>query len=388
METNVQHTGAMDLPLRGATVGVTADRRSGEQSLLLERLGAKVLHAPTIHTLPLVDEGDGGELAQLTEALALDPPVAVVLTTGIGVRGWLSAVDASGTRDRLDRVFAGADLWVRGPKAAGELTVAGHEIFASAASELGAELVARVAARYPAGSRVAVQIDGSADPVLVTALAEAGLDSVAVRVYRWTDHPDLERAGRLIETIVEQRVDAVTFTSSPALTRLVDLADRSGLGPPLRAAFHEEVAAAVVGPACAATARRVGIVPAVEPDRARLGAMVEAVAQHLARPRLLDVAGERLALRRAAVVVGDRVVELPARERSVLEVLAARPGAVVSRRTLGQRAWPDGWADDHTVGVTVTRLRRRLGRLGSAVETSPRRGYRLVATALGADVSA
>ena len=42
-------------PLAGYTIGVTADRRAEEQAQLLERRGARVLHGPTIRTLPLAE---------------------------------------------------------------------------------------------------------------------------------------------------------------------------------------------------------------------------------------------------------------------------------------------------------------------------------------------
>jgi uroporphyrinogen-III synthase len=43
--------------------------------------------------------------------------------------------------------------------------------------------------------------------------------------------------------------------------------------------------------------------------------------------------------------------------------------------------WGTPDADEHTVEVTVARLRRRLGPAGKAVQTTTRRGYRLVTEA-------
>ena len=45
-------------PLEGFVVGVTADRRADEQSDLLVRRGAHVLHGPVIRTLPLGPDDD------------------------------------------------------------------------------------------------------------------------------------------------------------------------------------------------------------------------------------------------------------------------------------------------------------------------------------------
>jgi uroporphyrinogen-III synthase len=75
-------------------------------------------------------------------------------------------------------------------------------------------------------------------------------------------------------------------------------------------------------------------------------------------------------------VIGEDEVRLTERERAVLHVLANAGGAVVPKRSLLRQVWGDG-ADEHAVEVTVGRLRRRLGDAGDAVQTVPRRGYRL-----------
>ncbi len=68
---------------------------------------------------------------------------------------------------------------------------------------------------------------------------------------------------------------------------------------------------------------------------------------------------------------------LPERERVLLEALAERPGAVVSKRALLRRVWGPGETDEHVVEVTIARLRQRLGVAGVGIETVIRRGYRL-----------
>jgi uroporphyrinogen-III synthase len=55
---------------------------------------------------------------------------------------------------------------------------------------------------------------------------------------------------------------------------------------------------------------------------------------------------------------------------------------VVSPGTLLRTVWSSASSDEHVVGVTVGRLRRKLGAVSTAVRTVPRRGYRLDATAL------
>jgi len=366
------------LPLLGTVIGITADRRSAEQALLFERAGAKVMQGPSIRTLPL---GDDPDLEATTAELIRSPPDIVILTTGIGTRGWFSSAAAAGLEEPLIAALGGADVLACGPKAAGAAVSHGLDIAVRAESEQSAELVDVVRDRYPPGVRVAVQLDGSSRTEVSDALRAIGAEVLEVRVYRWTQPVATDPARQLIEAAADRRLDAVTFTSSPALENLMELAERLDMTDSVRDALNGQVAVACVGPLCAETARSLGIEPAVVPDRSRLGAMVESVVQHLGHPSALRFGSEDVVLRQSSIVAGDAVVELSVRERAVLEVLAARPGAVISRDTLRRVAWPGGRADDHTIGVTVARLRRRLGPLGDAVETSPRRGYRLAVTA-------
>lgn len=75
---------------------------------------------------------------------------------------------------------------------------------------------------------------------------------------------------------------------------------------------------------------------------------------------------------------GGRDVELSAREWAVLDTLAARPGAVVSKARLEEALYAFGSEiESNTVEVYVSRLRKKLGK--DRVQTVRGVGYKLVA---------
>jgi DNA-binding response OmpR family regulator len=78
---------------------------------------------------------------------------------------------------------------------------------------------------------------------------------------------------------------------------------------------------------------------------------------------------------RRTVTRGDRLIPLTTKEFAVLEVLLQADGAVVSAEDLLERAW-DEHADPftHTVRVTVSTLRRKLGE-PALIETVIGAGY-------------
>jgi uroporphyrinogen-III synthase len=359
-------------PLEGFAVGMTADRRAEEQGELLRRRGARVVHGPAIRTIPLADDE---RLAAATAALVDEPPDVVVLLTGLGTRGWFAAAEGLGVDDALRRSLGRARIVARGPKAAGAALGASLRVAWQAPTETSAEVLDHLRSTMDlGGTRIAVQRDGGATSVLADELRASGADVVDVPVYRWTTPDDPEPAVRLIEAACDRRLDAVTFTSSPAVENLLALADEAGLGASLRAALGSTVRVVCVGPVCAATAERLGLGGVIQPRRARLGAMVQALVRTFEdRSLTFALGGVEVLLQGATAVVGGRTVELSPRERDVLEVLGREPGRVVAKGDLLQTLWGDG--DPHTVEVTVARLRRRLGPPGRALRAVPRRGY-------------
>ena len=265
------------LPLSGFTVGVTAARRREELSELLRRRGADVVEGPAIRTVPTADDA---ELLAVTRACLTDPPDVVVVTTAIGFRGWTEAADGWGLGDPLRACLGRAEVLVRGPKAKGAVRAAGLVESWSPPSEASEELLARLLAQGVAGRRVAVQLHGEPLPELTGGLRAAGADVVEVPVYRWVLPEDLGPLHRLVEQTAAGGVDCVTFTSAPAVSAVLGVARDLGCGPALVEALRGPVLVAAVGPVTARPLERAGI-PCVQPERARLAALVRTVVEEL-----------------------------------------------------------------------------------------------------------
>jgi len=363
------------LPLDGFTIGVTADRRWEEQAELLGRRGAAVVHGPTMTTLYLASDDD---LRRATLALLDDPPDYLVATTGIGVRAWLETASSWGLGDRLLAALANTKVVARGPKAAAAAQAGGLEVWAKSANERMDALLSLLLTEPLGGRVVAVQEYGMASPELTAALADAGATVVEVPVYRWRMPEETAPAQRLVEATLEGRVDAVTFTSAPAVHNLFAIAARSGAEADLRRVFNEGVVAGCVGPVCAGGAREEGIETPLVPAVGRLGLLVRVLSEHFeARRHTYRLGGAELVVQGAAIEVGGERDELTPKERQVFESLAVATGALVPRSSLLERVWGSPEADPHVLDATIGRLRRRLGPCGAAIETTPGRGYRL-----------
>lgn len=373
-------------PLAGYTIGVTGHRRWEEQAEMLSRRGAQVVHGPVMRTNLLED---AGVTLEATEQALAGPVDIVVLTTGIGTRSWFGVAESAGLDDRLRAACGGTDdgddgddgdraggpiVLARGPKARSAAIANGLEVDWHAPGETSAEVVARLAEVGVAGKRVVVQRDGG-EPVLADAVAALGAEVVDVPVYRWQLPDDEAPAVRLLDAAVAGRLHALTFTCAYAVGSAFALApDPEGL----RAALSpgSTTTAVAVGPVTAAALRAHGVDRVVEPGRARLGAMVQALVAVLSADHRVLRFGVHQARWQGDLVVQDGAARdattatLTAGEARVLGELVRRAPAVVPKAEL-----VDPGADPHAAEAAVARLRSKLGPLAAGIRSVPRRGY-------------
>ena len=348
-------------PLAGFTIGVTAARRATELIALLERRGATVVHAPAIRIIPLPDDL---ELRRVTRLLIENPPDAVVATTGIGFRGWIDATHGWDLAGDLIAALQSARIVARGPKARGAVRQAGLFDDWSPQSEGSAELLERLLSDGAAGLRIAVQLHGAAtewEPNLdiCEALTFAGAEVIPVPVYRWEPPVDTDRLDQLVAMIVKSELDAVSFTSAPAVASILQRAKGLGCFDHLIAALRSDVAVACVGPVTAAPLHRLTI-PTVQPQRYRLGALARLIIHDVPlRAQEFHAGGHEISVRRTAVAVDGRVRGVPPAGLALLRCLMREPGRVVTREQLLADLPGDG-RDAHAVETGIARLRASL----------------------------
>lgn len=266
-------------PLDGRTIGVTADRKRDTLAKLLTARGAAVRIGPT---LEIVEQADDPALAEATEVICAEPPVAVVLDTGAGVRSWFDAAERWGSAERLRAALARSTVVARGAKAASAAKSLGLSVAAVGASERLADLRAPLSAVDVADRPVAVQMSGEADrDGVVNQLRQRGARVTVVTVHQWRLPADHGAARDLIAAALAGELDAVTFTSAPAVRNLFALAETDERRAQLRDAFAGPLLAGCVGPVCAEVARGCGIERLVFPEVGRLANFVRVLTDAL-----------------------------------------------------------------------------------------------------------
>ena len=362
-------------PLRGYRIGVTAARKADEQATLLQRRGAEVEWAPALSVEP--NRINESALRAATEQVLAAPVDMFIATTGIGLKSWFAAADTWGLLPDLLAALARSEILARGPKSVGALRRAGLRELWFPESECFEDVLAHLRGRDLTGLRIVVQEHGQSLSTVAHALRRQGASVDVVTVYRVEGAADPTPMFRLVDLIAERKVDAVTFTSAPAVAALMETAGAVGRRDEVVVAFQADVVAACVGPVTAAAFELWGV-PTIQPDRSRLAAMVKLMETELPLRRsgqTLEVAGHQLLLHGDAVFLDGVEVRLSPAPFAVLHALAVNPGHVVSRREL-LACLPTGSAtSEHAVEMAVARLRAAIGT--RVVQTVVKRGYRL-----------
>ena len=361
--------------LAGCTILLPVDRRSGELSAALERHGAAVRLAPALTIIPHID--DEALIGRSRELIA-NPPDVVVVTTGVGFRGWIEAVDEAGMLEEFLAAIRGAQIVARGPKARGAIQQAGLAADWVAESETAAELQEFLLAEGVTGKRIAVQHHGSGSDGLDEAFEAAGADVLSLTVYRWGPPPDPAVVRRSVRSAAEGEFDAILFTSAPGAEKWLGdaevLAGAAGHPPAgergttadgRRRAHHRRPTGG----------RR------LHPARARPRPARSAGAS--GRHALRRWAGARSADRRPAAsncaVAAPCSTEGTSRSRragvDIMSVLMQANGATLSREDL-LAALPRSDGNAHAVEVAVARVRECIGE-PDLIKTVVKRGYRL-----------
>lgn len=360
--------------LQGYAIVIAVDRRSGELAAALERHGAQVRAAPALTIVPHIDDA---ALLERTRELIADPPDIVVVTTGIGFRGWIEAAIEADLVTGLTEALSGAQIVARGPKARGAIQQAGLTADWVAESETSAELGEYLVAQGVAGRRVAVQHHGSGADGLDELFSGHGAEVVSMTVYRWGPPADPDAVRRSVAQTAAGEIDAVLFTSAPGASQWLAEAQRDGaLDAIVRRSQSGRLLIAAVGPITAGPLQDAGMRTTIA-ERGRLGSLVRCVVGHFGGGGVpvRETVGGRLELRSGGAVLDERFVPLSRSGVELLGMLFDAAGSVVPRERL-QSSLSRSAPSTHAVEMAVARVREALG-APDVIKTVVKRGYRL-----------
>jgi uroporphyrinogen-III synthase len=297
---------AVPRPLDGLTVVVTGSRRAAEQSALVSNLGGRPYVVPTVGiSLPAGDSDVEPFLKELVSPAGVD---YAVFMTATGVRAMMMAADRLGLKSDVVRALNSDKTTVvaRSGKPRGELARTGIKVDASPPREqaTAAGVLHLLRSRGLAGKRVAILWHGSKNEALAQGLLDEGALGVSeCLAYRYSAAlepegaevlgsigfryaaPDERAVVKLIREVIDRtrKIDAITFTSPPAVANLFEAAAEHGLEGRLEEALGRrgDVIVVAVGPSTRTELEEHGAKVDVMPEVSAMGAMMNALAEHV-----------------------------------------------------------------------------------------------------------
>jgi len=343
--------------------------------------------APTVEARPASTRTLGEETAA---ALAARPSW-VVVSTAEGLTRWVEGAgpERAAVLDLLGRARVAA----RGAKAVSACRAHGVDTLLTPSAERGVDVARLVIGRAGAGAVVVALVGGNGSPGLVSELRAAGLVVHPVAPYRWgvpvapPAPTDLQvSADELVRSLCTGALDAVAFTSPPAVDGLFAVAAALGLETTMRDALSISgaggVLVAAIGPATAEALEQRGVGVAVCPLQPRVAALASALAAAPIAFRSFGAPAPLLLDPGARSVTGPGgVVELSDLQFALLASLARRPGMTCPTGVLLREVWGERRATEpaarRRLEVLASRLRARLVPIEVNLIPVPKRGYRL-----------
>ena len=259
-------------PLFGKRIVITRSLdRARELGDALEELGAEAIVAPIFRIV----QSDDPEAVDRTAASA-DRFDWIVFESAVSAARFLAAL-ARGPRDL--RALGRTAICAIGPSTAEQL--AAHGLKADVViPELRVESVADAMSAHASveGREVLVVRPDHERDVLTGALTDRGANVTDLVAYRTeADPPDSPAAERIYRMLLENQVDAVTFTSPTAVRRFATL-----IGEEQAADLLGTTVVAAIGPVTAAAALELGITPSLVAEPYTVEGLVSVLVRHFA----------------------------------------------------------------------------------------------------------
>lgn len=278
--------------LNGARVALLDGRRQDEMARLVRRHGGEPYSVPAVRETPR-DCGD--RVAALLDRLARGACQATIFLTGAGVNALCEEAGKLGRLPELLTALHTVLVICRGPKPAMALKRHGVPAAVTAAEpHTTDDLLAALAGCDLHGREVAVLHYGERNFALTLALHQRGARLTELCLYEWQPPADTAPLRTLVREIIAGEIDAVTFTSQVQARHLFQVAEDVGLADQLVYALNTRTIVASVAPICLAALQRLGVTPHVVPEHSKMGHLVVALTEHLARSgRYVEPAGQR-----------------------------------------------------------------------------------------------
>src|SRR5437016_7537281 len=172
----------MPQPLDQVTIGILEHRFTKEFTTLLQRFGATVYACPILEERPVENRE---ELEQFVRQVAAGNFDLMIFLTGVGARFLVSAAESAGLKNEFLQALDKMLIAVRGPKPVVALRQFGVRVDVVPENPTTEGVIEALRTRDLGGCRIGVQLYGTPNPLLVSALEGKSARATAAPVARY-----------------------------------------------------------------------------------------------------------------------------------------------------------------------------------------------------------
>ncbi len=242
--------------LRGRVIALPETRELDLFADMLEKRGARPLRCPLVG---IHDAPDAAPIEAWLKRCIGGGFDDLILLTGEGLRRLRGFAERAGLHADFVSMLAELRKITRGPKPARALREIGLKPDVAAQQPTTDGVIASLKMLDMRDRRVGVQLYGEEpNAPLMDFLAQAGAQSFPVAPYRYADAAQTSEVLALIDAMAAGEVDAIAFTSTPQILRLLEVAETSGRGAVLAKGL-ERAKIAAIGPVVADVLKAKGL---------------------------------------------------------------------------------------------------------------------------------
>lgn len=259
----------MSKGLTGKRVAIGASRKTDEISTLIEKQGGLPIVRSLQGTVFLAEKEVGPSLNKTVK----EGTDWAIFTTGIGMETLLDVAEKQGIKQQFINMIQQVKIASRGYKT--HSTLKKHGIKPEAVDEDGttSSLIRSLEKFDFTGKRVMVQLHGEKAPTLIKFLEEKGADVTLILPYQHVS-PATETLATLCEELLEEKLDAICFTTAIQVRSLFNFAREKDCLDSLLTSFNRNILAVAVGKVTAEALREEGVEKILVPEHERMGAMI------------------------------------------------------------------------------------------------------------------
>ncbi|MBV1915042.1 MAG: uroporphyrinogen-III synthase [Pseudomonadales bacterium] len=234
-----------DQPFSGKTIALPESRMLDVLANLFEQRGAQTLRCPLVS----IHDTDNREAAdQWIRDFIETPPDDFIIFTGEGIRRLLKFSEQIGLRESFITAISQTRTLARGPKPTAALRSISMTPSLTAAHPSTDGIISTFESLNLEQRRVSVQLYGQEpNHKLIHFLEQKDAIVETVAPYLYASESEQQQVEQLIEALIQHKVDAMVFTSTTQLNRLLKVSTKLNVQQALIKALNS-IKTAAVGP--------------------------------------------------------------------------------------------------------------------------------------------